>query len=533
MPTTAQMMGRLGLPLGSAEMAGREWDAIVVGAGHNGLTAAAYLARAGRRVLVLERRERVGGACTLEDPWEAGYAMSPCAYVVGLLHETVVAELELARHGYEVILTDPTFFVPFEDGESFTEWDDGERTIAEVRRLCPADVDGYRAADALYGRVRDALRPPGARDLWLGDPPPRELIEQRVGHDPDALGLLFSDSADGFLHRYFSDQRLVDAQAGSGIIGTFASPKDPGTASVAFHHASGRLGGRPGTWGYVRGGMGMISFALCDAALEAGATVATGVPVAAIRPGEGVELEDGTLLRAPVVVSNADPTVTVRLLGDAAPAGFRQRVAEVPCESPVVKVNFGLSGLPVFAATSKPAAGTMADVTRGVEHMHESFLAARRGDVSDEIWCELYFQTGYDASIAPQGRHTLSAFCQYVPYAFADGTWDTRREGVGDAVVRSIERFAPGFAELVVERDVLGPPDVERRIGLTGGHIFQGECLPEYMWDRRFGARTGVDGVYLCGAGTHPGGSVIAANGRNAAMAVLTDAGDRTPTAVS
>lgn len=521
MPTTADTLGRVGLPLSTAEMAARAWDAIVVGAGHNGLTAAAYLARAGRRVLVLERRDRVGGACTLEEPFP-GYRMSPCAYVVGLLHQRVVDELDLHRFGYDPLLPagdDPTFFVPFADGTAFTEWRDSERTIAA---LAPEDAAGYRRYEALFDRVRDALRPAGDGDLWLDAAPTREEVQRRLAGDDEALAMLFEESMVDLLRRHFRDQRIVDALAGQGVIGTFASPFDPGTASVHFHHSSGRIEGAAGTWTYVRGGMGMVSFALCDAARAAGATVAAGVPVAAIRPGEGVELEDGALIAAPVVVSNADPKRTLGLLGAAAPAGFRTRVEAVPTESPTVKVNFGLRALPTFPGNPHATRATI-DVTRGVDAMHASYLAARRGAVTDELWCELYVQTEYDPSIAPDGQHAMSAFCQYVPYAFAEGSWDRHRDAVGDAVVRSIERFAPGFADLVLAREVLGPPDVERRIGLTGGHIFQGECLPEHMWDRRLGARTPVEGVYLCGAGTHPGGSVIAANGRNAAMAVLAD----------
>jgi len=266
----------------------------------------------------------------------------------------------------------------------------------------------------------------------------------------------------------------------------------------------------------------MVSFALCDAAREAGAVVAAGVPVGAIRPGEGVELEDGTLVRAPVVVSNADPPRTVGLLGAAAPQALRARVARTPVESCVLKVNFFLRALPRFGDAEHAVRGTV-DVTRGLGAMHASYEAARRGEVADELWCELYCQTAQDASVAAPGEHAMSAFCQYVPYTLARGSWEERRGEIADRVERSIERFAPGFRDLVLGRDVLAPPDVEARIGLTGGHIFQGECLPAHMWDRRLGSRTGVDGVYLCGAGTHPGGSVIAANGRNAAMAVLAD----------
>ncbi len=210
------------------------------------------------------------------------------------------------------------------------------------------------------------------------------------------------------------------------------------------------------------------------------------------------------------------------LLGEAASPGLRAAVAEVPRESATLKVTFALSALPDFGYPHATLA--QVEIARSAEALHESYLAAQRGEVSDELWCELYFQTPYDPSIAPPGKHVLSAFCQYVPYRWADGRgWDEHRADVGQRVVRSIERFAPGFGSLVEEIWVDGPPDIEARTGLTGGHIFHGECLPAYMWDRRLPYRTDHAGVYLCGAGTHPGGSVIGANGRNAAHAVLTD----------
>ncbi|MGH8873952.1 MAG: phytoene desaturase family protein, partial [Acidimicrobiia bacterium] len=242
-----------------------------------------------------------------------------------------------------------------------------------------------------------------------------------------------------------------------------------------------------------------------------------------ILPGDGVELESGEVVHGPVVVSNADPERTLALLGPEAPASFREQVEAIPRVSPVVKVTYALRGLPDFGTPH--ATRAQVEITTGAEAMHASYLAARNGELPDELWCELYFQTAYDPSIAPPGRHVLSAFCQHVPYAFASGTWDDHREEVGERVTASIERFAPGFSGLVEHRHVDGPPDLEARIGLTGGHIFHGECLPSHMWERRLPYRVGVEGVYLCGAGTHPGGSVIAVNGRNAAMAVLRDLG--------
>lgn len=492
----------------------------MVGGGHNGLTAAAYLARAGLTVVVLERRDRVGGAATLDEPW-AGYRVSPCAYLVGLLHPVVVSELGLARFGYDVVLPDPALVVPLDDGHVFVEYDDDRRTLAGIARYAPDQVDGFAAYLALLDRVADAIRPPGRRDMWLGEPPSREQLAERVGHDPAALGLLFTDSMVDLLGRYLTDQRLIDALAGQGIIGTYASPYDPGTAAVHFHHSSGWTNGRRGAWGFVRGGMGQVSFALAAAARAAGATVLTDVTVGRILPGHGVECADGTVLRAPLVVSNADPTRTVSLLDDP-PTALVDRVAAQPTDSAVVKVNFALADLPRVPGMPD-ATSAVVNATPGAEALHAGFAAARRGELPADIWAELYFHTAHDASVAPPDRHVLSAFCQYVPYAFARGDWATHRAAVGDLVTDAIERVAPGFSALVIDRDVLGPPDIEARIGLTGGHIFQGECRPEWLWDRRVPTRTGIDGLYLCGAGTHPGGSVIAANGRNAAMAALAD----------
>jgi phytoene dehydrogenase-like protein len=518
------VLGQVGLPAPVAELAARRWDVVIVGGGHNGLTAAAYLARAGRSVLVLERRTRLGGACTLEQPFpDPRWVVSPCAYSVGLLHPLVVDELGLRDRGYRVQLVDPHMWCPFEDGTSIALWDDAARSAAAVAALSPGDVEGYAAYEDLFGRIRRALRA-GRRDTWVGDAPGRDEIEDLLSGDREALDVVFEASIAEVVEHYVRDERLRTALHGQGIIGTNAGPRDRGTAGVHLMHASGSIEGKAGAWGYVDGGMGQVSFGLADAAVDAGAVLAAGVPVASVVPGEGVRLESGELIRARAVVSNADPKRTVALCEHGVPDSFRQRVDDWRSESPVLKINCALGRLPTF-----PSAGpdvephrAMITISTGVNATQAAYESSRRGEPAP-AWCELYFQSAYDPSVVPQGGHVMSVFAQYVPYALATGTWEERREEIGDSAIAAISRFAPDVAGTIVHREVLGPPDVEDRIGLTGGHIFQGECLPDQMWHNRFGPRTPVPSVYLCGASTHPGGSVIAINGRNAAMVVHRD----------
>jgi len=521
---TAESLGRIGLPEPVSALAARRWDVLVIGAGHNGLACAAYLARAGKRVLVLEARERVGGACTLEETWP-GYRVSPCAYVAGLLHPLVVEELDFIGHGFEWMPASAGLFVPFEDGTSIQLWDDDERCEDEVRRFAPGDLAGWHAMKEVLHRLCAAIRPPDERDLWIGPAPTREMIEDRLHGDPEALGLLFEWSMAEYLERYLEDERLQMAYLGQGVIGTHATPRDAGTASIYFHHFSGRMaGGPPGTWGYVKGGMGMISFILCDIAREAGASVASGVPVARVLPGEGVELLGGERIAAPLVVSNADPRALLRLLGEAADPAWRARVESIPMTGLTLKINLAVRELPNFKArpgTREPHHLGMINTPLTLEEWQRGYEAASAGRLPERLWTELYFQTAFDPSAAPSGKHTMSIFAQYVPHTLAASDWDSRRAEAGRLGLDSIARFCTNFPDVVEHLEVLGPPDIERKVGLSGGHIFQGECLPAYMWSERLAHRTPMVGVFLCGAATHPGGSVIALNGRNAAMEIL------------
>lgn len=507
-----------------SELAAITWDAIIIGAGHNGLTTAAYLAKAGLRVLVLEARQRIGGACTIAEPFP-GYKMGPCAYLAGLLHPSVIEELQLVKRGFHWTPAIAGMFVPFKDGKSIQFWDDDDRCDEEIRRFAPQDLTGFQALAKLKARVRDRLRPAGPDDIWLDPAPTREKIENRLGNDPLAFKMLFEWSMADMLDHFLTNDQLRYALLGQGVIGTNASPLDKGTAAVHFHHASGRMQGMPGQWGYVRGGMGMVSFLIADSAIEVGACIRTGLPVAEIMPGEGVRLQCGTRMQSKVVVCNADPNVALKLLGNHAEGNWARKVQGVPMKGCTVKLNVALRELPNFK--SRPGVHEnhhMGQVNTPLTHQEwqSSFNTMRAGELPENIWTELYFQTAHDPSVAPPGRHTMSVFAQYVPFEFANGkNWDQMRDQVRDRVINTISQFCSNIPDAIEHIQVLGPPDIEREVGLTGGHIFQGECMPDNLWEKRLAAATPMSGFYMCGAATHPGGSVIGVNGRNAATVIL------------
>lgn len=500
----------------------REWDVVVVGAGHNGLTCAAYLAEAGKRVLVLEAREYVGGACSVRESWP-GYRLSPCAYLCGLLHPRVIADLDLPARGFSWTPADTGMFVPFEDGTSIQLWEDRARCENEVERFAPGALSGWRAMGEVMDRLRDKLRPDDERDLWLNPAPSREDIEDRLAGDPDARALLYDWSMAEYVERFLDDERLQIALLGQGVIGTNASPFDRGTASVNFHHSSGRLGGSPGQWGYVKGGIGEVSRLIAEVAESRGVEICTGVSVGCIRAGEGVETEAGEVIRAPVVVSNADPITTLRLLEHVDP-DWQAQVEAVPITGCTLKMNVALSELPNFIArpgTNEVHHRGQINTPLSKQAWKDAFADARSGKLPDRLWTELYFQSAVDHSIVPEGMHSMSVFAQYVPHTFVEGDWDLHREAAGDLAIESVAHFCGNLTDIIVHRETKGPVDIEESVGLHGGHIFQGECLPDFMWDRRLSSRTPMEGVYLCGACTHPGGSVIAVNGRNCALEIL------------
>ncbi|HQY90862.1 NAD(P)/FAD-dependent oxidoreductase [Caldilinea sp.] len=521
-PSARTSLGRVGLPAPVRELAQQRWDAIIVGGGHNGLTCAAYLARAGKQVLVLEARARLGGACTIEETWP-GYRVSPCAYLCGLLHPSVIDELRMVDYGFHWTPALSGMFVPFDDGRSIQLWDDDERCEAEVRRFSPRDVKGWRAMSDTMRRARAALRPPTDDDIWLNRHPSRQMIEDRLRDDPEARNLVLHWSMVDYVEEYLHDEQLQSAFLGQGVIGTNASPHDPGTASVNYHHSSGRMFGVDGAWGYVRGGMGTVSFILADIARDLGVTLAAGAPVARILPGAGVELAGGETIHAPVVIANADPCTTLRLLDGAADAGWRAQVEATPQLGCTVKVTLALREAPIFDARPDSTDLHMGQINTPLTkpEWKEYHPLAKAGHLPPRLWTELYLQTAYDATIAPQGRHLMSVFAQYVPHTFVEGDWESRRDEVGQLAVASIARYASNLPAAIEHMEVLGPPHIEEKVGLVGGHIFQGEILPDSMWEKRLAYKTPMEGVYLCGVATHPGGSVIGVNGRNAALEVL------------
>jgi phytoene dehydrogenase-like protein len=402
-----------------------------------------------------------------------------------------------------------------------------DRTVAGLEQIgiTSKEIDGYLAYEKFFDDMRLRLRK-GARDTWVGESPSRAELEELLG-DQMMIDALFESSIADVLDEFVSDQRLKDALFGQGVIGTYAGPRDPGTASVKLMHYQGDLLGEGPIWGYVKGGMGMVSFAIADAARDAGAVLAAGVPVGEIVPGQGVRLDDGTFLAADVVVSNADPKRVLGLVADdAMPADYRARLEAWDIRSPVVKFNAALSRLPSWTAAPGEtfmARGTV-DVTNGLDEAQRAFERCAAGEPAVGFG-EIYVQTLHDPSPAPAGKHLMSVFGQYAPYDVAGG-WPARRDDVARQFLELIGRFAPDFEDCLEHYEVLGAPDIEARVGLTGGHIFQGEVRPDQMWEHRLTPRTPIPGVYLCGAATHPGGSVIATNGRNAAAAVLADTRD-------
>src|SRR5262245_56489982 len=509
------------------------YDIIVIGGGHNGLVAAAYLARAGRRVLVLERRAQVGGAAVTEERYP-GFRYSSAAYLVSLMQEKVVRELELPRYGYEVRPKEPAYFAPFPDGRHFFMWRDMARTQAEIAKFSPRDAERYPAYEAMLDRIAGFVEP-----MLLEPPPdlpprdPRHWAAAarlaarfaRLGaRDGVALLRMMTQSVADLLDRWFESEQLRVALASDGVIGTNGGPMTPGTAYVLLHHQMGGVGGVRGLWGFARGGMGAVSNAIARAAQAAGAQIRTGATVERIltRGGAayGVALAGGDEYHAPIVVSNADPKRTfLGLLDQAAlPDDFRAEVEAFKCVGSSFKVNLALERLPSYRAVPGrapgPQHGGTTHICPSVDYMERAWDDAKHGRPSQRPLLEITIPTIYDRSLAPPGQHVMSIFVQYAPYHLRETTWAVERERFADRVVDALEEYAPGTKASILHRHCLSPLDLETEFGLTGGNIFHGEMSPDQLFSLRpvpGWARyaTPIRNLYLCGSGTHPGGGEI------------------------
>ena len=522
------------------------YDLVVIGAGHNGLVAAAYLARAGLKVLVLERRELVGGACVTEEIWP-GFKVSTAAYVNSLLRPEIIRDLDLKRHGFEMLPRNPSSFTPFPDGRSLMLGPDPELNRREVGKFCARDAEALPRYERMLERVAEFIEPTLMRpppDLWSGRW--RDLWDlarlawrfRKLGKDgPHAIAIL-TGAARTILDRWFESEELKVTLATDAVIGAMAAPSMPGTAYVLFHHVMGECNGVRGVWGYVRGGMGGITQALAEAARAYGAEVRCNAPVARIltRDGRvrGVALADGTEIAAHRVASNADAHVTFLKLMDTRelPEDFVETVRHIDYTSPSLKINVALSELPDFTAMpgAKPGPqhrGTI-HLCPTLDYMEHAYDEAKYGKPSSSPILECTIPSTVDETVAPPGQHLMSMFVQYAPTTLRDGDWDGVKEGFADRCFQVLAEYAPNFPAAVINRQVLSPLDLERRFGLTGGNIFQGAMTPNQLFFLRpvagfAGYGTPVRGLYLCGAAAHPGGGVMGACGYNAARVMLRD----------
>jgi phytoene dehydrogenase-like protein len=522
----------------------QRFDAIVIGAGHNGLTAAAYLGRAGRKVLVLERRHVIGGAAVTEEIFP-GFKFSVCSYVVSLLRPEIIRDLDLAKHGLEILPLDGTF-TPMPNGDYLWRVNDHATTYREIARHSRLDAEAYDE----YGRAMIEMGRFAKAILAMTPPDPfsmrfRELravagLAKRLRALPDRdryhqLQLLTMSAID-FLDQWFETDALKATMAASGIIGTFLGVRSPGTAYVLLHHYMGEIDGAFRSWGLSRGGTGAVSESIASAAREAGVEIRVNMPVhhILVSRGEatGVVLDNGDEFRASTVLSSVDPRLTfMKMVGEAhLPIEFAEDVRRYKFRGSSGKVNLALDGLPDF--TCLPGAGAhlrgATSLSPSVDYMEHAYDQAKYGRYSRRPYIDIVIPSLTDPSIAPPGKHVMSCFVQYAPYDLQEGTWDEHRKGFGDAVIDTIAQYAPNIKSRILHRQVLTPLDLEREFGLSEGNIFQGELTLEQLFCLRpapgwAGYRTPIRHLYLCGSATHPGGGIMAAPGRNAALRVLAD----------
>jgi phytoene dehydrogenase-like protein len=522
----------------------QKYDCIVIGGGHNGLVNAAYLARAGKRVLVLERRHVLGGAAVTEEVFP-GFKFSVCSYVVSLLRPEIIRELDLPRHGLEILPLDGTF-TPMPSGDYLWRVTDHSKTRREIARHSKLDAEAYDEYGKAMVEMARFVKP--IMNMTPPDPAslnPKGLIElltmgrrfQKLsGEDKYNQVQLMTMSAVDFLDQWFETDVLKATMSASGIIGTFLGVRSPGTAYVLLHHYMGEIDGAFRSWGLSRGGTGAISNSIADAAREAGAEIRTETPIAKIilknGQAKGVALENGDEIYADIISSSVDPRLTfMKMVGEEhLPEDFVEDIKRYKFRGSSGKVNLALDALPNF--TALPGVGPhlrgAVSISPSVDYMERAYDDAKYGRYSRRPYIDIVIPTLTDPSIAPPGKHVMSCFVQYAPYNLKEGNWDEKREEFGDNVIDTIAEHAPNIKDIILHRQVLTPLDLEREFGLSEGNIFQGELTLEQLFFLRPAPgwaqyRSPIKNLYMCGSATHPGGGIMGASGRNAAMMILKD----------
>ena len=520
----------------------QHYDVIVIGGGHNGLVNAAYLAKAGKKVLVLERRHVLGGAAVTEEIIP-GFLFSECSYVVSLLRPEIIRELDLPRHGLEILPLDGTFS-PMPDGNHLWRMNDHAKSIREIRRHSRVDAEAYDEFSKMmtpmcrFVKPMLSMVPPDPTTLNPRDLKQLHFLMQRFrelsSDERYTLIQLMTMSSADFLDQWFETDVLKATMSASGIIGTFLGIRSPGTAYVLLHHYMGEIDGAFRSWGFSRGGTGAISNAIAAAAREAGVEIRTKAPVGKIVVKEGratgIVLQSGEEIIANVISSSVDPHLTFEkfLEPSELPADFLEGVRRYKFRGSSGKVNIALDALPDFKSLPGDGAHLRGaiSISPSMEYMERAYDDAKYGHYSRRPYIDMVIPSLTDPSVAPPGKHVLSCFVQYAPYKLAEGTWDDQREDFGDNVIDTISEYAPNIKDIIVGRQILTPLDLEREFGLTQGNIFQGELSLEQLFFLRPVAgwayyRTPIDNLYMCGSATHPGGGIMGANGRIASQVIL------------